>query len=63
MAAPCTALIRRKGHDCAGIIEIELMKEPVYVVYVHDMCTHILSWSKRLECFAKQDQGRARKSS
>ena len=23
----------------------------------------VLSWSKRLECFAKQDQGRARQSS
>ena len=24
---------------------------------------HALSWSKRLECFAKQDPGRARQSS
>ena len=26
-------------------------------------CARVLSWSKRLECFAKQDPGRARQSS
>ena len=29
---------------------------------IHIVLKEVLSWSKRLECFAKQDPGRARQS-
>ena len=40
-------------------LEVSALKFSVFT----EICVIILSWSKRLECFAKQGPGRARQSS
>ena len=53
---------KRRVKEGEGLREIK--KEPFVALLTRaELAKYVLSWSKRLECFAKQDPGRARQSS